>query len=112
MSKSCPRPPYNPEMPSRTTLCLLFPALFLPACNTPAPTPATSPSPPPAPPPLPTPTDPNHGMLDVETEPPGALVTVDGEKKGLTPITVKGLSVEHPVTVEIAWPHVKPSKQV
>ena len=91
-------------------IVLLLPTLFLPACNSPshaAPPVAITP----APLSSNTPDDPNRGMLDVQTDPAGASVSVDGKPMGLTPLIVKGLSIEHPITVEVTWPGAKPSKQ-
>ena len=82
------------------SLLLLFPALFLPACNTPS----IAASPTPAPLGASTPDDPNRGMLDIQTDPSGASVSVDGKAMGTTPLIVKGLSIQHPITVEVSWP--------
>lgn len=95
---------YNPSVPRPAIRwLLLFPALFLPACNTPTSN-AASPILTPAPLSSTAPDDPNRGMLDIQTDPSGASVTVDGKAMGTTPLVVKGLSIQHPITVEVSWP--------
>ena len=97
-------------MPPRAKhlVALFVPALFLPACNR-APSQAARPTP--APLGSTAPDDPNRGMLDVQTDPPGASISVDGKPVGMTPLLVKGLSIQHSITVEVTWPGTKPTKQ-
>ena len=45
--------------------------------------------------------DPDEGQLQVRTDPPGATVTVDGERRGVAPLTIGGLTPgAHTVVLE------------
>ncbi|WP_224246829.1 serine/threonine-protein kinase [Hyalangium gracile] len=45
--------------------------------------------------------------LEVHSQPPGALVRVDGVVKGVTPLTVQGVARKEPHTVELVLPGMK-----
>jgi hypothetical protein len=47
-------------------------------------------------------TEPAYGRLQVASDPPGAAVTVDGEQRGMSPLTVEQLEPgEHQVVVQV-----------
>ncbi|MFL5346739.1 MAG: protein kinase domain-containing protein [Hyalangium sp.] len=49
--------------------------------------------------------------LEVYSQPPGALVRVDGQVQGVTPLTVQGVARKEPHTVEVALPGMRPWSQ-
>ncbi|MBN1204609.1 MAG: protein kinase, partial [Myxococcaceae bacterium] len=49
--------------------------------------------------------------LELRSEPPGALVRVDGAVQGVTPLTLRDVSPREPHTVEMALPGMKPWSQ-
>ncbi|HEX5060106.1 MAG TPA: PEGA domain-containing protein, partial [Kofleriaceae bacterium] len=69
-----------------------------PAATATAPAPAQEPAPTPPPPPVEAPA-PTGVMLQIDSVPPGAAITIDGKPRGVTPLQVK---LYEPRTVKLA----------